>query len=670
MNVSRRTHPRDWLTSRLVALVVAAALIASTPGLAPSVSAQDVDDAAVTSDAETLAVEPTASEVSTEPIAYEPVPEEIPVDEPEPLVEETIPPVEDEWSTVDEETPPVEEVHPTETATAIVEELAPTEDAPVVEETSTAEPTIESTMPADIPSTSLPKEPVRITDPDEIDASSPTVEPSPTTTPRRSSRQSAQLGAAAVTLTVTLALAPTGSTAAGTSVTGTLSWANASAGAPTGTVKYRVFTGSSCTGVLYASAGTKTIDATTFPSGRAPVSDAVVMNAAGAHSWQAVYGGDVNYNASTACVNQTIVKRTPTIALSVAPSPSIAGTALTGTSNLSNLTTTATGNLTYTVYANSLCTTQVSPAQASARTVAGAVVPTSAPLTVQQAGTVYWRAVYTGDANNNAATSPCQAVTVSKAAPAVALAVAPGTVNVWESAGATATLSGTATGAAGTLLYTVYADVGCTTAVSPAKTSSRTVTGGVVPASASFMFTDAGVVYWEATYGGDANNSSAESACLPMTVVGGSLAISVASVTMAPVTYSVSEQTNTGVMVLNVVDRRGTSEGWSVTLAVSDFTYTGTSPTGANIPAGAFRIDTAYGPVYVHGQAISGANGPAIPSGGATDPLDTPVVVLVAADGYGAGEYTQTYDVALVIPAGSQVGTYTAVIDSTTSAAP
>src|SRR5262249_22319321 len=144
----------------------------------------------------------------------------------------------------------------------------------------------------------------------------------------------------------------------------------------------------------------------------------------------------------------------------------------------------------------------------------------------------------------------------------------------------------------------------------------------------------------------------------------------IASAQLSPVTYSGTQRSNNGTLVLTVTDQRGTADGWTVTVTVSDFTYSGPSPVAANIPASSFSVTSAHTPTVTRGQTIDVTGGPYVPSSGATGSLDQTLVVLVAEEGAGAGEYQQTLDVTLVIPAQSQTGTYTAVIQTMTSAAP
>lgn len=75
----------------------------------------------------------------------------------------------------------------------------------------------------------------------------------------------------------------------------------------------------------------------------------------------------------------------------------------------------------YTVYSDNACTTALT-ANNSPSTVAvtNRSVATSARITINLAGTVYWRIVYSGDANHNGAQSPCTSQAVAKSNPSLA----------------------------------------------------------------------------------------------------------------------------------------------------------------------------------------------------------------------------------------------------------
>src|SRR5205823_2870682 len=89
--------------------------------------------------------------------------------------------------------------------------------------------------------------------------------------------------------------------------------------------------------------------------------------------------------------------------------PVTVGTVVNDTATLTGATATAGGTVTYSVYTDNTCATLYASHQPSGNPVAvtNGVVGASGNVTFDQAGTFYWQAVYTGDANNNGATSTC-----------------------------------------------------------------------------------------------------------------------------------------------------------------------------------------------------------------------------------------------------------------------
>ena len=69
----------------------------------------------------------------------------------------------------------------------------------------------------------------------------------------------------------------------------------------------------------------------------------------------------------------------------------------------------ATGTVTYAVYADSACTVEVGAPDTE--NVTAGVPAASAPVSLAGPGTYYWLATYSGDANNDPSTSPCQSET-------------------------------------------------------------------------------------------------------------------------------------------------------------------------------------------------------------------------------------------------------------------
>ncbi len=150
---------------------------------------------------------------------------------------------------------------------------------------------------------------------------------------------------------------------------------------------------------------------------------------------------------------------------------------------------------------------------------------------------------------------------------------------------------------------------------------------------------------------------------------GGARTASVANLTLTPLTYSNSAQSNAGTMTLTVDDSSGTGAGWNVTILSSAFVYSGAN-SGTNIPAANFSLTAAATPVMTVGQAVDGTNGPKVPASSPVGTLDSARKVIQANADYGLGTYTQALSVSLSVPGQSRAGTYTGTLTTTISAAP
>jgi len=152
------------------------------------------------------------------------------------------------------------------------------------------------------------------------------------------------------------------------------------------------------------------------------------------------------------------------------------------------------------------------------------------------------------------------------------------------------------------------------------------------------------------------------------TVTAGVLNASVADLVLGSVIYSNSAQTTAGSMTLSADDSTGAAAGWHVTLQTSAFAYSG-SYAGTAIPAAAFAITGVSAPLLVSGQAVNAtaATGPEIPPTSPIGTLDSARSVISATAGYGTGSYTEAIAVALTLPAGSKIGTYTGTLTTTIS---
>jgi hypothetical protein len=187
----------------------------------------------------------------------------------------------------------------------------------------------------------------------------------------------------------------------------TLSGASANAG---GTVTYTVYTDAACSAGAVA-AGTK-------PVTNAIVTDSngVLFSSPGTYNWQAVYSGDANNNAATStCQTETLVVNKATPNISTIPSAGgLIGTVLNDTATLTGGSA-PTGNVTFNLFAPSDATCAGVPAFTETDTLAPYATTIGFPSNA--AGIWRWMAVYAGDANNNGATSGCQAEQVTVTAP-------------------------------------------------------------------------------------------------------------------------------------------------------------------------------------------------------------------------------------------------------------
>jgi uncharacterized repeat protein (TIGR01451 family) len=194
----------------------------------------------------------------------------------------------------------------------------------------------------------------------------------------------------------------------GTSVhdTSTLSGATADAG---GTVHYQVFSDSNCQ-TVEADAGT--IDVVDGVPGN---SLSIVFSHAGTFYWQADYSGDAkNTSASSACNLETVTvaANAPSISTTLSSGDQtgaeitvLFGSSVSDQATLTDASAEAGGTVTYTVYSDASCSTV--GADAGTKTVTNGIIPASDAISFPTAGTYYWQAAYSGDADNAPATSVC-----------------------------------------------------------------------------------------------------------------------------------------------------------------------------------------------------------------------------------------------------------------------
>jgi hypothetical protein len=279
-----------------------------------------------------------------------------------------------------------------------------------------------------------------------------------------------------------------------------------------GSVTYSYFNAGTCSGAP------NTVSIVAVSSGAVPPSSSHTFASTGSYSWHAIYSGDANNAAAVSPCEPLDVTTNPGVTITTTLSAFVipTGASVYDTASLSGVTATAGGTVTYNLFSSGFCSGPSSVI--STVSVTNGVVPNSASHTFASQGTYYWEAVYSGDANNNGATSSCEPLNVLTVAPSVTITttlssifIAPG-----QSVYDTSTLSGVTATAGGTVTYKYYSNGICTTGSTTV--SVVTVTNGVAPSSASHTFPLNGSYSWQAVYSGDANNPGANSPCEPLTV--------------------------------------------------------------------------------------------------------------------------------------------------------
>ncbi len=198
----------------------------------------------------------------------------------------------------------------------------------------------------------------------------------------------------------------------------------------------------------------------------------------------------------------------PTIATQLSASTAKIGDSITDSATLTGATSTAGGTVTYHAYAGSNTCTGTDLLN-STKTVTNGVVPDSGAFVASAAGTFSFQAVYSGDANNDPATSVCSTEQlVVKAAPTATTAQ-----NLIPND--SFTLSGATSTAGGTITMNLYAPSATTCSGTPALTQTVDVSGSGTysTTNTTFIASTEGTWRWQSSYTGDTNNLPASSSC-------------------------------------------------------------------------------------------------------------------------------------------------------------
>jgi uncharacterized repeat protein (TIGR01451 family) len=305
--------------------------------------------------------------------------------------------------------------------------------------------------------------------------------------------------------------------------TATLSGSN---GAVTGTVKFFVC-GPAASNPDCTFGGTQVGGAVTISAGQA-VSDVFTPTAVGHYCFRGEYTPDAfapyspsNHTDQTLeCFTVNPVSPTLTTNAGGPVTLGVNGSDLTDSATLSGGTAAISGTITFRLYSDASCTTQVG--SDVTKTVSGNGVYVSPVIHVDSAGTYHWVANYGGDANNSATTNGCNEANenvVVNPRDTSLTTDAGGPFRIGESGKVdlsdTATLSGATSNASGTITFHLYLGADCSPGneVAGSPVTNTGVSGAGDYASPAISVSQPGVYHWVAGYGGDTNNNGSASSC-------------------------------------------------------------------------------------------------------------------------------------------------------------
>jgi hypothetical protein len=316
-----------------------------------------------------------------------------------------------------------------------------------------------------------------------------------------------------VTPTLNTALSASTITVGGSaSDSATLSGATTTA---SGTVKFFESTTNTCPNSGATQVGN---GVTVSGNGLYPSSTSQTFNVAGTYHWYATYSGDSNnIGVTSACEPLVVYPAAPTIATTLSASAITVGGSASDSATLATGFS-PTGTIKFFFSTTNTCPNISATQVGSAVTVSGNGAYPSSPQTFLTAGTYFWYATYSGDANNAGVTSACEPLTVGPVTPTLTTTLSTNVIIVGGSAvdSATRALGSNPTGTITFLFSTAN------TCPNGGATQVGTVVivsgNGVYSSSTSQTFNIAGTYYWYALYSGDTNNAGAFSACEPLTV--------------------------------------------------------------------------------------------------------------------------------------------------------
>ncbi len=190
---------------------------------------------------------------------------------------------------------------------------------------------------------------------------------------------------------------------------------------PLGTVDFNVYANLSCTGTPATQSGVALV------SGVADSATTTVPSTG--LSYKVHYNGqtDVYPPSDGACEPLSAAGLGTTLSTTLSTTSVSAGALVHDSATLSGATSDATGTVAYTVYSDAACS--IVAQGPNGKTVTSGVIPDSDALLFNTAGTYYWRAFYSGDHSNIAASNACGSEILTVIATSTTPTPSPGTIN-------------------------------------------------------------------------------------------------------------------------------------------------------------------------------------------------------------------------------------------------
>jgi hypothetical protein len=176
------------------------------------------------------------------------------------------------------------------------------------------------------------------------------------------------------------------------------------ASTPTGSITFKAFTNSNCTGLVFTN--TKSV------SGNGTyVSDSFVPATSGLYYWVASYSGDTHNTASDAPCDDPaervlVTSLTPSLVTDASPNIALGGS-ISDAGFISGATATAGGSILFKLYGPDDATCSGTPAYTNTVLVSGNGTYGSGSFTPSAPGTYRWVATYSGDVNNIGSVTAC-----------------------------------------------------------------------------------------------------------------------------------------------------------------------------------------------------------------------------------------------------------------------